>query len=72
MSTASLPVICLTAFATVFVVLAALAVLIWAVLVLFPEKKEGEGTDAAVAAALATAIHAIYPGARITRIEETK
>jgi hypothetical protein len=70
MGSSDLVYICISAFLAVFVLLSVLAVVMRIILVLFPEKESG--TDAVVVAAITSTVSAIYPGTRITKIEETK
>ncbi len=70
MGSGDLVFICISAFLAVFVLLSVLAVVMRIILVLFPEKESG--TDAVVVAAITSTVSAIYPGTRITKIEETK
>ncbi len=60
--------ICVTAFAAVTVLLAALAAIMRLILVIFPE--EEDVNDPMVIASVATVLQTIYPGARITKVEE--
>ena len=62
--------ICGIAFLFVFVVLAVLALSMRPIILIFPEKKAG--TDAAVVAALAASVQPVFPGSKITKIEEKK
>jgi hypothetical protein len=62
--------ICLSAFISVFILLALLALVMRIIIVLFPEKLAG--TDSAMLAAVATAVSAVYPGTKITKVEEIK
>ena len=62
--------ICISAFAAVFVLLAILALLMRLIIVVFPEKK-GVG-DAAVVAAVTTVMQTLYPGTKVTKVEEIK
>lgn len=62
--------ICGSAFIAVFIVLAAIAVLMRLIILLFP-KKEGK-SDSAVYAAIASALNKLYPASKITNIEEIK
>lgn len=64
---AGLVAVCLTAFGVVFVVLAVLATAMHVITIVFPERV---GLDAAVVAAVASAVSTLAPGAQITRIEE--
>ncbi len=61
---------CVAAFSAVFLLLALLALVMRLIIVAFPHKTTG--TDAAVFAAVATALSTVYPGTRITKIEEIK
>jgi len=61
-------VVCATAFAAVIVLLAALAGVIHLVTGLFPPSRRG--VDAPLVAAIEGAVTAVFPGARVTRIEE--
>ena len=60
--------ICGTAFLAVFVLLIILAVVIRLITVVFPLPDKSD--EATLAAAISTAVATIYPGARVTRIEE--
>lgn len=62
--------ICGTAFTSVFILLVSMALCIWAITAIFPAKKDDEADDAALVAAISTAVATVYPGARVTRIEE--
>lgn len=62
--------ICGSAFITVFVVLAAIAIVMRIIILLFP-KKISDG-DSAVYAAIASSISRLYPNSQITKIEEVK
>jgi hypothetical protein len=66
----ALPGICAVAFLVVFVVLAGLALLIQAISLAFPPRTSR--TDPAVVAAIHAAVAALYPHARVTRIEEER
>ncbi len=70
MGSSDLVFICISAFLAVFVLLSLLAVVMRIILVLFPEKESG--IDAVVVAAITSTVSTIYPGTRITKIEETK
>ncbi|MCK4657771.1 MAG: hypothetical protein KAT85_12085 [candidate division Zixibacteria bacterium] len=70
MGSSDLVFICISAFLAVFVLLSVLAVVMRIILVLFPEKESG--IDAVVVAAVTSTVSAIYPGTRITKIEETR
>lgn len=62
--------ICISAFIAVFVLLSVLAVLMRMTSWIFAHK--AVTTDAAVLAAVASAINTIYPGTIITKVEEVK
>ena len=70
MNSPDLLMICSSAFAAVFLILFVLAVVMRLIITIFPEKETG--TDAAVIAAINTTYHTIYPGTKITKIEEVK
>ena len=65
---AGLLTICGTAFLAVFVILVILAIVIRLICMVFPLR--GDSDDAALVAAIGSAAATIYPGARVTRIEE--
>ena len=60
--------VCVAAFIAVFVLLAALALVMRALMALFPER--AAGADAAQLAAITAATSAAYPGMKIRRVEE--
>lgn len=66
----NLLMVCVSSFAAVFCVLVFLAGVIRLLILIFPYKEEV--TDAAVFAAIHSAYAAVYPDAKITRIEEIK
>ena len=68
MADASILGMCATAFAAVFLLLGFLAGVIRLITTALPGRSE-QG-DPAVAGAIASAVTALYPGARVTRIEE--
>ena len=70
MGSNELYVICGIAFFFVFVILALLALSMRLIILIFPEKKIG--ADAAVIAALAATVQSVFPGSKITKIEEKK
>lgn len=70
MSSSELFIICGVAFLFVFVILSVLSFSMRLIILIFPEKKIGG--DAAVVAALATAVNRIFPGTKITQIEEKR
>ena len=53
-----------------FLLLTVLAIIMRVILVLFPEKEMEE--DSAMLAAVATTINTMFPGTKITKIEEIK
>jgi len=71
MTPIDLVMICVTAFAAVFLLLTLVALLMRVINLLFPARRSAEADTAAVAA-VATVFAALYPGARITKIEEQK
>ncbi len=62
--------ICASAFAAVFLLLTFLALVMRLILVIFPYKEPS--SDSAMLAAVAAAVAAIYPGTKITKVEEIK
>ena len=62
--------ICGIAFLMVFVILAVLAAVMRLIIVIFPEKLAG--TDAATIAAVSAAVQSVFPGTKVTKIEEQK
>ena len=62
--------ICAASFLGVFIILAALAVIMRLILVVFPQRESV--TEEAVLAAIATTYKTHYPGTRITRVEEER
>jgi hypothetical protein len=62
--------ICITAFIGVFILLSILATLMRFILVVFPDR--GRKTDAALLASVASVLHTVYPGTKITKIEEIR
>jgi hypothetical protein len=63
----NLYLICGIAFLTVFVILAILALLMRLILLIFPEKRTE--VDAAMIAAVTTAVQNLFPGTKISKIE---
>lgn len=64
---------CFASFAAVFTVLAFLAITMRLIMVMFPEKEISAGGDeAAVYAALTSTYARLYPGMKITNIQEVK
>ena len=70
MESTELLVICTAAFLTVFVVLAFLALSMRMVNLAFPERRVE--SDAALIAAVAATVKTVFPGAKITKMEERK
>lgn len=68
MQAASLYSACLIALVAVFALLGALALTIELITTVFPERRHV--IDSALAAAISTTVAQIFPGARVTRIEE--
>jgi hypothetical protein len=62
--------ICITAFSGVFVLLALLAVVMRVLMSVFPEK--AAGVDAATLAAVSAALSVVYPGTKITKVEQLR
>jgi hypothetical protein len=62
--------VCLSSLLAVFVLLTILAVTMRILVAVFPEKLAK--SDAALLAAVTTAVASIYPGMRVTRVEEEK
>ena len=70
MGDANLAVLCITAFAAVFTLLALLAGVMELIMRIFPQKLVR--TDAVYVAAITSTYNALFPGAKVTRIEESK
>jgi hypothetical protein len=70
MGSTDLLVTCAVAFVAVFVLLAFLALVMRILVILWPETRAG--TDAAVMAAVAATMSTVYPGTRITKVEEER
>jgi len=70
MESPDLLIICASAFIAVFVLLAFLAIVMRIITVLFPQK--AASTDAVAIAAVASVISTLYPGTRITKVEELR
>jgi hypothetical protein len=60
--------VCISAFISVCVLLAGLAIVMRIILLIFPQVEEK--TDAAMIAAAASVIQTVYPGTRIVKVEE--
>jgi hypothetical protein len=70
MMTPDLLSICGSAFLGVFLLLALLAVIMRVIITLFPAGDDV--SDAAVLAAMTATIGTLYPGTKITKVEEVK
>jgi len=70
MDSQNLLFISLSAFIAVFFVLAVIAIFMRIILLIFPVKKSGD--DAVVYAAIGATVSNLFPGTKITKIEETK
>lgn len=70
MQSTELFTICISAFLAVFTLLTILAILMRLIMVIFPAKKIF--SDAAVVAAVTTVMHGLYPGTKVTKVEEIK
>ena len=60
--------ICVTAFASVAILLSTLAGIMRLILVVFPVKQVT--TDPMVIASVTTVLQTLYPGTRVTKVEE--
>jgi hypothetical protein len=70
MEVSGLLLICVSAFIAVFIILSLIAVVMRVIILLFPER-DFMG-DAALIAAITSAINRLYPATKITKIEERK
>ena len=61
---------CLIALASVFTLLGSLAVIFELITVLFPARRHR--IDPVLIAAISTTVTSVYPGAKLTRIEEER
>ena len=68
MAVSSLFSACLIAMVAVFVLLGLLAVIMWLITAVFPVREAR--IDSAIVAAITTAVASVWPGAKVTRIEE--
>jgi hypothetical protein len=68
MGSPELLIICLAAFIAVFVLLTVLALMMRLIIVVFPHKVGAD--DTAMLAAVASVAASVYPGTKITKIEE--
>lgn len=70
MASANLLIVCVSAFAAVFLILAVLALVMRLITSVFPHR--AGGVDAAFVAAITSTMSSIYPGSQITNIEEKR
>jgi hypothetical protein len=70
METPDLLMVCVSAFSAVFVLLALLAVVMRILIAAFPELVAK--ADPAMLAAVSATVAAVFPGAKITRVEEER
>lgn len=70
MPTPELWLVCITAFCAVAILLSLLAGIMRLILTIFPYREEA--TDTAMIAAVASVVQSIYPGTRVTKVEEIK
>lgn len=64
---------CLSALLAVFVLLTVLAIIMRALIAVFPETLEKLAqSDSATLAAVTTAVSTAYPGMKVTKVEEEK
>jgi hypothetical protein len=70
MEVSNLLLICVSAFIAVFLILSLIAFLMYIINMFFPESEIG--SDAALFAAITSTIYRLYPGTKITKIEERK
>ena len=70
MDTQHLLFICISAFIAVFLVLSVIAIFMRIILMIFPGVQKDN--DAAVYAAIGATLNNLFPGTKITKIEEEK
>ena len=70
MGSQDLLLICTSAFVMVFLLLTILALVMRIITAIFPEKISK--TDEIILAAMATVVSTVYPGTKITKVEEIK
>ena len=70
MGSPDLLMVCVSAFLAVFLLLSFLALVMRGLIAVFPEKRVT--TDPALLAAVSVAVSAVYPGSKITRIEDQR
>jgi hypothetical protein len=67
----NLLMICISAFSTVFVLLALLALVMKLLINVFPEKVKDQ-LDAAMLAAVSASLSVVYPQTKITKVEQVR
>jgi len=73
MESYQLLLVCLSSLLAVFVLLTLLALTMRVLVAVFPQTIEKLArSDAALLAAITTAVASVYPGMRVTRVEEEK
>lgn len=70
MGSSDLLMVCVSAFSAVFVLLGLLAFAMRGLIALFPEKTAS--SDAALVAALTSVVSAVFPGFKVTKVEEER
>lgn len=70
MQSTELFTICISAFLAVFTLLTVLALIMRLIIVVFPARKITG--DTAMIAAVTTVMHSLYPGTKVTKVEEIK
>jgi hypothetical protein len=70
MQSVELVVICGVAFLMVFVILMLLAAIMKLITLIFPEK--AAVSDSAMIAAIGAAVQTVFPGTKLTKVEERK
>ena len=62
--------VCISAFIVVFIILTTLSLFMRLIIILFPDKSNDD--NKAIYAVIASVMNKIYPGTKITKIEEVK
>ena len=70
MAPTDLTMICGIAFLVVFIILTLIALLMRVIMLIFPVK--AARTDPAIIAAVAATVQTVFPGTKITKLEEKK
>jgi competence protein ComGC len=70
MDTQNLLFTCVAAFISVFIVLSVIAIFMRLILLVFPSVQKDN--DAAIYAAIGATVNNLFPGTKITKIEEEK